>query len=58
METAYFSVRMVIMTAHPGTNKASFEVDLDREDIVTSEGFVDVTRKARSVVRDEMVIED
>jgi NitT/TauT family transport system ATP-binding protein len=60
-EAAYLSDRIVVMTARPGTNKTEIEVDLDRElsrdDLLATEEFVAATRRARSAVREEMVIE-
>lgn len=60
-EAAFLSDRIVVMSAHPGTDKEQFEVDVDRSlshDVVyQSSAFLDVTRKVRRSVHEEMVIE-
>lgn len=60
-EATYLSDRIVIMSAHPGTNKTEIPVDLDRnrprEEILKSETFLDVAEEVRREVHEEMVIE-
>ena len=60
-EAVYLSDRVVTMTAHPGKKKTEFDVALDhdrsRDDVFATDEFVDVARRARSAVREEMVLE-
>lgn len=59
-EAVYLSDRVVTMTAHPGRKKTEFEVDLDRsgsrDDVFATDEFVDVAKRARTAVREEMVL--
>jgi len=60
-EAVYLSDRVVTMTAHPGRKKSEFEVDLDRsvsrDDVFATDEFVDVAKRARTAVREEMVLD-
>ncbi len=60
-EAVYLSDRVVVMTAHPGTNKTELSVDVDRslprDDVVATEAFLEAARRARREVREEMVLE-
>lgn len=60
-EAAYLSNRIVVMTAHPGTNKTEIEVDLDRtlprDETIETEEFMAVSRRARRAVHEEMVLD-
>lgn len=60
-EAAYLSDRIVVMTAHPGSNKTQFEVGLDRDvsrdEITDSKEFLDVSKKSRTAVREEMILD-
>lgn len=59
-EAAYLSDRVVIMSAHPGTNKMEVDVTIDRDrprkEIVKSSTFLDTAAEIRTEVHDELVI--
>lgn len=59
-EAAYLSDRVVIMSAHPGTNKMGVDVTIDRdrprEEIVKSPTFLNTAAEIRTEVHDELVI--
>jgi len=57
-EAAYLSDKIVIMTSHPGTNKETINVNIDRslsrEDIFASEEFRQASMKARKTILSEI----
>ncbi|USZ73639.1 ABC transporter ATP-binding protein [Natronosalvus halobius] len=59
-EAAYLSDRIVVMSAHPGTNKEIIDVDIDRsiehDAVFKTDAFLEATSKVRSSVHEEMVI--
>lgn len=59
-EAVYLSDRVVVLSAHPGTVKTSFSVDVDRnqprDEVLGTEPFRDVASRARRAVREEMAL--
>lgn len=57
-EAVFLSTKVAVMTAHPGRNKVTIPVDINRdmarEDIFVSEKFDNVARQARVAVREEI----
>jgi len=57
-EAIYLSSKVYIMTSHPGMNKMTLELDIDRnqtrDDIFASTEFERASREARAAVREEI----
>ncbi|GAA0253166.1 ABC transporter ATP-binding protein [Haladaptatus pallidirubidus] len=60
-EAAFLSDRIVVMSTQPGTSKEQFEVNIDQsvghDAVYQSPEFLDVTKKVRRSVHEELVIE-